>query len=951
MRRWYHMQFDGVMPSWFWRDRVHAKDVTLYSDVVAMEQTTPVLKSSASGWVHYDAKIRRRHIGRELESSQGALVDAIRLQLREHAEVGKSLAKRIDRMWPQTDKRLVERTVVSASMAIEMFASVYGNASPERRWLYRFLRNNYGMGGQWLAAVLSAAAISADMCAIIVAADKRGWYARGLKFYTDVTKVVHNVIRQSGVGYCPLLLDRVFSNYDVLMYHADLAGRFEFPEVNFESDITARANYGRPQVAANRFGFMTSEQFEADVAASLRAATAAFSTAVRTGREVTPAWVSANMHEIGTGGAAHYGEEWTIDDGGTVYRTRCSSKMAALNCLSEDDIAQWFVDHPPQCHGTGVGKVEPGKMRLLLPGPFAHWLAESIALVRGETAVYRSDREISVGLRPVQELASMTLRLRKVSEKLSLCSDYADFNILHTFERMRAQWLSMAEAVAPKRDSLGGIAAQQPGAFVAAACQWAAAALFDVSARAGQGFSSFTELVRGLWSGWRSTTFFNTIFNRAYKDALVAQFQRVHGYQPIHDVSVLGDDMASTAVSEFAGLSFLCDIDRSGLDAQAVKQLLDHRAEFLRLFYDDAGYIRGSLSRAVARLVSGDGQTAPRRSSPEMAYSVNETLHRLIRRGADSAKVERLRYRVVTYWARASVFRGGKTVRVAPPLWLLRTSLSAGGLGCGRFGEVLPGCRLTLRRPPPEKPPVGWFANAPHAGSRAAVVLGNTRMARYLRKGFDWVDHAAALMVGSLPAPLAAKLYRADNANLAAWYTCVGRNDPRPPQPLNADVGRAVNRVLRTVTGCCRRGVPLPHVADISAAADHVVHSALQTLSPIVGAVSKIGTRGSRLGIMLSKSGPEAHHARTTLVRHGRRVASALVNGDMKVSLPFSGAIGPGHLAIGTYAITAALDASVHTLRTCSDISRLTTNICQDVAAHVVRYVTRTPYWAKQMCY
>lgn len=79
-------------------------------------------------------------------------------------------------------------------------------------------------------------------------------------------------------------------------------------------------------------------------------------------------------------------------------------------------------------------------------------------------------------------------------------------------------------------------------AQVIQAMLWATKALDDIKVKAEIDGRVIT-LVRGLWSGWRSTTFINTVFNHVYGEILDVSERRATGIKPTVMRDVLGDDM------------------------------------------------------------------------------------------------------------------------------------------------------------------------------------------------------------------------------------------------------------------------------------------------------------------------------------------------------------------------------------------------------------------------
>jgi hypothetical protein len=215
--------------------------------------------------------------------------------------------------------------------------------------------------------------------------------------------------------------------------------------------------------------------------------------------------------------------------------------------------------------------------------------------------------------------------------------------------------------------------------FVRKACRWAAAALNDVQAKIDD--DTYIRLVRGLWTGWRSTMYINVTFNYAYTTAQRLMFIKKFGVDPLSRYNVLGDDMEGDSPSLWTALKFVSLIDPLGLDAQASKQMVSmRRAEFLRLMYRDGETISGSYCRGITGFTSGDTQTSPRYAGVKATQNVCSGINRLIRRGGEAERLEKAKSLLVRHW---SAIRVGNNI-YRPSADVLRSPTWMGGMGVCR---------------------------------------------------------------------------------------------------------------------------------------------------------------------------------------------------------------------------------------------------------------------------
>lgn len=176
--------------------------------------------------------------------------------------------------------------------------------------------------------------------------------------------------------------------------------------------------------------------------------------------------------------------------------------------------------------------------------------------------------------------------------------------------------------------------------------------------------------------------YINVTFNFAYTTAQRIMFLRQYGVDPLSRYNVLGDDMEGESPSLWTALRFVSLIDPLGLDAQAEKQMVSmRRAEFLRLMYRDGNTVSGSYCRGIAGLSSGDTQTSNRYAGVKAAQNIHQGINRLIRRGGDMERCERMKHLLVKHWSAIkvgdNVYRPSSDVLHAPT-WL-------GGMGVCRY--------------------------------------------------------------------------------------------------------------------------------------------------------------------------------------------------------------------------------------------------------------------------
>jgi hypothetical protein len=581
------------------------------------------------------------------------------------------------RIWPGTSRMLDEREQVSVPLAIAMAQQQIQHHDVDRKTVFKVLDLCLGMGAQMTTNVIVwCCGLEGGWSELLSINENFGFFNLDLKGFMDSSKLFHGLVRNTddvswfGGKFSP----------DHYMYFNLLPGRFFFSHLNFRSELSSRMEEARPindsAYGGNEGDFESLVENVIDYLGNL------FAEGSIAKAEADLEQFCADFLTWSTSGSApNKGLELVMPDG-SLMRTSGGNKSSQLNRMGIAGILE-CLDVDPSCIGQPTYKFEAGKLRMLLPGPLYHWVVESMALWGGEGHVLRGIDEIALEQSSYVEFIQLTNRLSSTGgDAARACSDYADYNILHTFKRMQRLWLAQAEALDARLVLPSGMRSDDADGildFIRQACRWAASALNNVQARLDK--DEYVRLVRGLWTGWRSTMYINVTFNFAYTTAQRIMFIREYGIDPLSRYNVLGDDMEGDAPSLWTALKFVSLIDPLGLDAQASKQMVSlRRAEFLRLMYRDGTTITGSYCRGITGFTSGDTQTSPRYAGVRSAQNVCEGLNRIMRRGGAVERLERAKNLLVKHWSAVRI--GDQTYR--PTADVLRTPTWLGGMGICR---------------------------------------------------------------------------------------------------------------------------------------------------------------------------------------------------------------------------------------------------------------------------
>ncbi len=270
--------------------------------------------------------------------------------------------KLIDAAFPSSSPILASRTRVTPSIAAQGYYEAYrrGLVGTSLGWV---VRRSVGMGGQFLANILVAMCAHPDCEALLQRLLAVGCASHGLLGWVTATKPIHEVFRQVGAINLPMV------NYvakgarvDHLLYIHLLIGRYTFKGISSTAEIVARTTplpHTQPSQATD---FDT--QVEALIDREVDEALLSFSQRAN----MTLGDLLDRPHLIGTAGSS------------TGLR-----KHVELAKYTKQALATLFdcIKHlrrVPGIRTAGIDKYEAGKLRLLLPGPDAQWVNETIAL-------------------------------------------------------------------------------------------------------------------------------------------------------------------------------------------------------------------------------------------------------------------------------------------------------------------------------------------------------------------------------------------------------------------------------------------------------------------------------------------------------------------------------------------------------------------------------------------
>jgi hypothetical protein len=320
----------------------------------------------------------------------------------------------------------------------------------------------------------------------------------------------------------------------------------------------------------------------------------------------------------------------TVDDAVEFIRSR-HNKKSLFECASEEPQLISEVLDVGRNDTNAVPKYECGAERVLLPGNLAHYVVFSYLLhifeAAGAVGAVRlnTDRDGSI--------KAFDHKLEE-SDCDRFAYDFADFNAQHSNKDM-ALAVSLLEECTPYDATLA----------------WCIAWVSESFSRMELYYKdSFIRLKSGLFSGWRGTTWINSVLNHAYMYVARCCHLRLYGSEGFTFFEGTGDDVDCTTEGLAAAGRLYAITQEIGLESNLGKQLFGDTGEFLRVTYED-GDAAASVCRALSSYISGnwegDGGTSVERLVAGVA-----NIGVLYRRGLSSSACDFLYTRLLDKWGR-----------------------------------------------------------------------------------------------------------------------------------------------------------------------------------------------------------------------------------------------------------------------------------------------------------
>jgi len=286
------------------------------------------------------------------------------------------------------------------------------------------------------------------------------------------------------------------------------------------------------------------------------------------------------------------------------------NKFIAL-CIKEDVGMEYYTKRKPEIHAWASVKYEWGKMRAIYGTDITSYILTNFVFFNCEDTL-TIDFPVGKKARP----SFVTARVGAVLENtIPLCLDYEDFNSQHSNEAMEAvlnAWVKCNE----KNLSDDQIKA----------APWVIDSIRNTIITDNMGTNTTYKSKGTLMSGWRLTTFVNSVLNYIYTNKILGQ--RTTTFRSIHN----GDDvLIGTRNFEIARIA-IKSAEKNNIRLQRKKCAYGGIAEFLRV-----DHIRGDtgqyLARNIATLMHSRIESKIAVQATDIIEAMEERLKEYVQRG------------------------------------------------------------------------------------------------------------------------------------------------------------------------------------------------------------------------------------------------------------------------------------------------------------------------------
>lgn len=493
------------------------------------------------------------------------------------------------------------------------------------------------------------------------------WFKVKEAKWSDRMKTMHSLIRCS----------RFFMNTEIdererqaLMYMDLLVGRAEY-KIDELGEVALRQSdtYDTKHLSYDpKLGRYTNAQYKKDFISSVENAYSRFKTQ---GRPVnTDSFMSFYDRRatwLTKGGlVSNTMPSWMKEFSGSVLDSVANTvheiksrhnKKSLFEVQDIWDILRGVNEHNFNITKTMI-KYETGrKDRTLLPGSLAHFIVFTYILVLAE----KQEQVGSVRLNAMKDVDIEYFDKKMGTGIYHVLYDWADFNEQHSAWEMATVVSYLGSVVQAPRDYAIFVEAIVEGMYT-----------MGLQDRDGK----VHKIWKGLYSGWRGTTWINTVLNFCYVFIALLNMERIHGVSVVLMVDHGGDDIDLMLSQPEYQPEFLRIMDDMLFKANKWKQLFGVRSEFFRNTISGA-QVYASPTRALASFIAGDWEGAGNATVAERITGLLDQIGKMRRRGLSNEMCQGLTMCTISHWCK--VKDGEEWINL--PSVIIHGSVKDGGLG------------------------------------------------------------------------------------------------------------------------------------------------------------------------------------------------------------------------------------------------------------------------------
>lgn len=215
---------------------------------------------------------------------------------------------------------------------------------------------------------------------------------------------------------------------------------------------------------------------------------------------------------------------------------------------------------------------------------------------------------------------------------------------------------------------------------------------------------NFHKLGKGLYSGWRGTTFINTVLNFVYVKTAEMSYIRLYDEEPFRYVDGGGDDLDAGMNSSDQGYKMLAVMRCMNFKGKEIKQMIDNKSEFFRITISAEGAF-ASATRSLATFVNGKWEGSGNIPVKDRISAILDQIAKIVRRGFDKQFANSMAVLCLSHWCKISSGEDWLSL----PTYVLHGREEDGGFGIpDRQGKV-----YVLKEKVPEPKVIKEASNPP----------------------------------------------------------------------------------------------------------------------------------------------------------------------------------------------------------------------------------------------